>query len=318
MRFAAFDAVTLVIGEANRNATLSRFAGRVLIRYGDTEQARVLFDRKAALCDPPLPDAEVEAIWRSAVKFAGKVAQDPDYINPEAYGVLTGLRPDDFTDIGQATIMAINYLDRVRYSPATKYLAFEGGVWLENEQVAHQFFQDLTERQLTQARDNLTKARTVAADTGALQLLTSASKSKALAAMTPAQRDVFDDVERAEAWLAFVYKCRSSRGIQAAMKETQPLVLIEPGDLDQDPYLLCTPGGTLDLRQGLDSLRSNKPEDLITRQTTLSPSTDAPQPHCVRSKSKTRSSPHSAGFPSNLKHPCGCVKPSRPPLTLAS
>lgn len=117
--------------------------------------------------------------------------------------------------------------------------------------------------------------------------------------MTPAQRDVFDDVERAEAWLVFVYKCRSSRGIQAAMKETQPLVLIEPGDLDQDPYLLCTPGGTLDLRQGLDSLRPNKPEDLITRQTTLSPSTDAPQPHCVRSKSKTRSSPHSAGFPAS-------------------
>lgn len=100
--FAAFDAATLAIGEGSRNATLSRFAGRVLIRYGDTDQARVLFDRKAALCDPPLPTGELEAIWRSAVKFAAKVAKDPDYITPDAYGVLTGLRPDDFTDIGQA------------------------------------------------------------------------------------------------------------------------------------------------------------------------------------------------------------------------
>lgn len=43
--FAAFDQSTLVIGEGSRNATLSRFAGRVLIRYGDTDQARDLFDR---------------------------------------------------------------------------------------------------------------------------------------------------------------------------------------------------------------------------------------------------------------------------------
>lgn len=52
-----------------------------------------------------------------------------------------------------------------------------GGVWLENEQVAHRFFQDLTERQLTQAKEALVKARTVAADTGALQHMASASKA---------------------------------------------------------------------------------------------------------------------------------------------
>ena len=40
--FAAFDQSTLVIGEGSRNATLSRFAGRVLIRYGETDQARNL------------------------------------------------------------------------------------------------------------------------------------------------------------------------------------------------------------------------------------------------------------------------------------
>lgn len=48
--------------------------------------------------------------------------KNPDYITPEAYQALTRLRPDDFTDIGQATIMDINYLDHVRYSVATKYL----------------------------------------------------------------------------------------------------------------------------------------------------------------------------------------------------
>ena len=47
--FAAFDAATITIGEGSRNATLSRFAGRVLIRYGNTAQARELFDRKATI-----------------------------------------------------------------------------------------------------------------------------------------------------------------------------------------------------------------------------------------------------------------------------
>ena len=97
--FAAFDAATLAIGEGSRNATLSRFAGRVLIRYGDTDQARTLFDRKAALCDPPLPTPELEAIWRSALRFGKKVAENPDYISPDAYAMLTGLCPDDFTDL---------------------------------------------------------------------------------------------------------------------------------------------------------------------------------------------------------------------------
>lgn len=36
--------------------------------------------------------------------------------------------------------------------------------------------------------------------------------------MTPAQRGAFGGVERAENWLAFVYTCRSSRGIQAATR----------------------------------------------------------------------------------------------------
>lgn len=73
--FAAFDASTQVIGEGSRNATLSRFAGRVLIRYGQTAQARDLFDRKASLCEPPLSDHELESIWGSACRFASKVAR---------------------------------------------------------------------------------------------------------------------------------------------------------------------------------------------------------------------------------------------------
>ena len=53
--FAEFDQASSLIGEGSRNATLSRFAGRVLIRYGNTERARELFNQKASLCDPVRP-----------------------------------------------------------------------------------------------------------------------------------------------------------------------------------------------------------------------------------------------------------------------
>ena len=103
--FAAFDASTQVIGERSRNATLSRFAGCVLLRYGQTAQARDLFDRKASLCEPPLGDHELESIWGSACRFAAKVKAQPGYLSPEAYAQSTRLRPDNFTDVGQASML---------------------------------------------------------------------------------------------------------------------------------------------------------------------------------------------------------------------
>ena len=65
--FAAFDAATLAIGKDNRNATLSRFAGRVLIRYGDTEQAHTLMADTGA---SRLPDRrESEMLARAYAAF---------------------------------------------------------------------------------------------------------------------------------------------------------------------------------------------------------------------------------------------------------
>ncbi|WFN90849.1 primase alpha helix C-terminal domain-containing protein [Arcanobacterium wilhelmae] len=144
--FAAFDAATQVIGEGSRNATLSRFAGRVLVRFGITDSARDAFDRKAALCEPPLSEWELKRIWASACRFAAKVQSRPDYLPPEAYEQLTSLKPDDFTDLGQATVLAGEYADRMCFSAATNWMAYENGVWEENEAKAQRLVQELTSR----------------------------------------------------------------------------------------------------------------------------------------------------------------------------
>ncbi|MCI7305498.1 MULTISPECIES: phage/plasmid primase, P4 family [Actinomycetaceae] len=271
--FAAFDAATMTIGEGSRNATLSRFAGRVLIRYGNGDQARALFDRKAALCDPPLPQAEVEAIWRSATKFASKVAADPSYISPAAYQALTSLKPDDYTDVGQAEAMATEYADKIRYSMATHWLVYDGGVWVENDLLAQAVAQELTTRQLEEAQALLEQASTLMADTGATQAIASASsKAKGIASLSQAQQAAYQQLEDATAYYKFVLGRRRSANIAATLKEAQPLLEVRASELDSNPYLLCTPQATFDLREGMGSARDNTPADLITLQTAISPS----------------------------------------------
>ena len=272
--FAAFDESTLTIGEGSRNATLSRFAGRVLIRYGEGEQARTLFDRKAALCDPPLPGGEVEAIWRSAVRFAGRIARDPSYVKPAVYAALTSLRPDDFTDVGQAEALATEYADRVRYSLATHWLVYEGGVWVKNDLLAQAVAQELTARQLEEAEAMVERARVLMRDTGADTVLeTASSKAKGVAALSRPQRVAYRQLEEATEYRAFVLGRRKSANIAATLKEAQPLLEVRASDLDADPYLLCTPGGTYDLRDGTGSRRDNRSGDLITLQTAVTPDT---------------------------------------------
>lgn len=276
--FAAFDASTMVIGEGSRNATLSRFAGRVLIRYGDSVQARELFDRKASLCDPPLDDAELATIWGSACRFATKVASEPGYLPPEAFAELTGLRPDDFTDVGQADTLAGEYATKIRYSMATKWLVYEGRFWSENDLTAQGVAQELTARQLAEAETEVAKTKLVMDDTGAtLVMATASSKARGQAKLTPPQLRAFHAHEEAVAYRKFALNRRLSRNITATLREAAPILQVRPADLDANPYLLNTPSGTYDLRDGIGSLRSHDPGDLLTKQTSVDPSSEGEQ-----------------------------------------
>ena len=70
-----------IIIEGTRNKTMSRFAGRVITRYGDTEKAREIFDDEAVKCEPPLENEELDSIWASAVRcYENKISRQDDYI----------------------------------------------------------------------------------------------------------------------------------------------------------------------------------------------------------------------------------------------
>jgi len=52
---------------------MSHIAGKLIKRYSNTEVAYQIFLKKAALCNPPLPDNELDGICQSASKFGSKV-----------------------------------------------------------------------------------------------------------------------------------------------------------------------------------------------------------------------------------------------------
>lgn len=80
-----------VITEGSRNATMSRFAGRVIKKYGDNDTAFQCFMEEAEKCTPPLEEQELMTIWHSAQKFYGRVQQQEGYIPPGT--VQPGLQP---------------------------------------------------------------------------------------------------------------------------------------------------------------------------------------------------------------------------------
>ena len=81
----AFADLGKTITEGCRNSTMSHFAGKLLKRLGDTDEAHIKFLERAEDCVPPLDDSELETVWQSARKFYKKVASQPGYIPPEEY-----------------------------------------------------------------------------------------------------------------------------------------------------------------------------------------------------------------------------------------
>lgn len=74
-----------VIPQGTRNSSMSHISGRIVKRYGNTDEAHRLFLEEAKRCDPPLDNAELHSIWASAVRFGEKVAAQPGYIPPSQF-----------------------------------------------------------------------------------------------------------------------------------------------------------------------------------------------------------------------------------------
>lgn len=126
MDFAEYDRASQGIAEGSRNSTMSHIGGRLIKRYGNTEKAHDIYLEKAQLCNPPLEDSELALIWSSAVKFGKKVQAQVGYVSPEEFNKGFSLKPDDYSDIGQAKVLSREYAGELAFTDSTDYMRYDG------------------------------------------------------------------------------------------------------------------------------------------------------------------------------------------------
>ena len=291
-----------IIPKGQRNTYMSQYAARILVRLGDTEEAHRQYLREAKKCSPPLSEKELDATWQSARRFYHeKVVNQPGYIPPAQFSQQASaplptsnpppssptvappsgtaasspdlhLCPADFTDVGQAQILAHEYGGRLRFTEATGWLNFNGIYWEASDTKAQGVAQTLTARQLQEVDAELVRCQQELEKNGAWKLLELNGAKKAVATFTPDQKMAYERYLHAQDYEKHAKKSRDTRNISAALKEARPMVYINADDLDANPYLLNTPEATYDLRTG--AAQEHRAEDYMTKCTTVSPSDD--------------------------------------------
>ncbi len=263
------------IMEGSRNNSMSHFAGRVLKRYGNTDKAYEAYLEHAKRCDPPLSKEELATIWNSAVRFFNKkVAGSDGYVPPEQYNAEFGgesLKPDDYSDMGQAKVLVREYGDELKFTDATDFLRYNGEVWDENSQASIGAVEEFLDMQLVDAQEQYDTACQVLIDAGILEKIVKAG-GKALEKEIPATLEKeFKRYLAAKAYLGFVIKYRNFKYIVSTQNAAKPMVATDINEFDANENLLNTPYATYDISKGVAGDQPHNPEDLITKITNCSP-----------------------------------------------
>lgn len=268
--FEKWDSDSASVPEGSRNSTMSHYAGRIIKRLGNTDEAYKQYLKQAEKCDPPLDDSELQTIWNSAVKFGKKVAKQDGYIPPERYDSGFDLKPEDYSDIGQAKVLAREYGGELVFTDATDYMRYDGIRWAESKQLAVGACEDFLDKQLTEAKTALEKAQQALMKSG-IDSETVMSGGKALEkAIDEKSEKAFAEYMTALVYKSFVMKRRDMKYITSALQAAKPMLLRDIKDFDSQEFLLNTPAATYDLQTGTSSKHSA--DNLITKVTAVSPS----------------------------------------------
>lgn len=260
------------ITEGSRNSTMSVFAAKILKRLGVTQEARSGFDEQASRCEPPLEKSELDTIWGSAVRFYNKtIKASDDYISPDSFN-RPSLKPDDFSDIGEAGVLAREYGDVLAYTNATDYLTFNGQYWKEDKQLAIGKVLEFMDFQLADALEQYEKSVIELVNSGIDEsVVREGGKALAKVIETPIQQKLHSIYLSSKSYYQFVMKRRDYRYITATHNTAKPMLAIDLSELDKDDMLLNTPNATYNLRNGLRDYHEHDPKDYITKITTVSP-----------------------------------------------
>lgn len=260
-----------VITEGKRNATMSRKAGKIVKRFGYNEEAHEIFLKEAEKCDPPLEDDELDKIWHSAARTVKWAEQQPGYIPPEEFNAIGSLKPDDYSDVGQAKVIALECAQELAYTPGTDFIRFTGKRWEESKPKALGLVIDFLDRQLADANTCVQRAQERLIELGVSEEVVLAGGKDLQKQVQGNQMEAFFALLGALAYKQFVMKRRDMKYIQSAMQASKPMVEIDQNDLDKDENYLNCPDGTYDMAHGMLGRHDHDSDDLITKITAASP-----------------------------------------------
>lgn len=103
-------------------------------------------------------NSEVERYLKHLDKT--KVMTSDGYIPPEEYNDEFGsasLKPEDYSDIGEAKVLSREYGNELKFTNATDYLRYDGDRWCEDKQLAVGATEEFLDLQLADAEDEQLK-----------------------------------------------------------------------------------------------------------------------------------------------------------------
>lgn len=265
--------------EGSRNNTMSRFASRVLKKYGVTDKAREAFEIHAQRCDPPLEEEELNTIWNSAVKFYKKtIVTQEGYVAPDQYNAEFGsIKPDDYSDMGEARALVEEYKGELLYTDATEFLSYDGICWRENRQKAVGAVEEFLDMQLVDSKGQFNECSQALIDGGIPEKVVRAGGKALEKAISDNLEDAYKEYLAAKAYYAFVMKYRNYKNIVNTQSAAKPMVAADINMFDAQENFLNTPSATFDLEKGLAGERPHRSSDLLTKITNCAPGNEGKQ-----------------------------------------
>ena len=259
--------------EGSRNNTMSHFAGRVLKKYGICQKAKDAFVEHSRRCDPPLPEEELNTIWGSAVRFyRNTVMSQPGYVPPEEYNAEFGsLKPEDYSDIGEAKVLVREYKGELLYTDATDFLSYDGVCWRENKQKAVGAVEEFLDMQLVDAREQLAVATKALTENGIEESAVRTGGKTLEKQIGMNLMEAYKEFLSAKSYYAFVMKYRNYKNIVNTQNAAKPMVAVDISMFDAKENYLNTPDATYDLEKGVAGMMPHRSSDLMTKITNASP-----------------------------------------------
>lgn len=155
----------------------------------------------------------IEQNKQSIIKFyKKKVSSQNGYVPPDDYNGQDRepgyLRPEDYSDIGEAKVLVREYGDELAFTAATDYLRYDGSVWNESKQQAVGAMEEFLDLQLADALLLCEEKENVFIAAGADKDEVKSCGRRGLKDPTDEQEQFFKEYMDAKGYHAFVMKRR--------------------------------------------------------------------------------------------------------------